>query len=98
MGVTLACARQRAKVFCLVTQIRRMRAVGLVKGIKIIFRWIPPELSVADFDTRNFGTVRSSHQVRQRQCANRNILSKTRLALVCGASLMDITRKRVIFP
>ena len=61
----LAYARRRAKDFRFLSQIPRMSAVGLVKGIKFIFRWIPFELSVTDFDNRKYGTVRSSsHQAQ----------------------------------
>ena len=63
LAVMLAYARRRAKDFHLLTQIPRMSAVGLVKGIKISFPWIPFELNVTDFDSRKYGTVRSSsHQ------------------------------------
>ena len=36
--------------------------------MKFIFRWIPSELNIADFDSRNFESIRSlSDQVRQTQ-------------------------------
>ena len=55
LAVTLAFARRRAKDFTLLTQVRRMCSVGLARNLKFVFRWIPSELNVADFDSRNFG-------------------------------------------
>ena len=64
----LAYTRRRAKDFHVLTQIRRMSVIGLVKGIRFTCRCFPSQLNVADFDSGNLGTVRSSsHQVRQRE-------------------------------
>ena len=69
LAVSLAYARRRPQDVHSFTQNRRMSAVGLVKGIKFMFRWITSELNVADFDSRNCGPVPSSSQhVSQSSC------------------------------
>ena len=113
LAVTLAYACRRATDFQFPSQIRQISAVGLVERINLIFRSIPSELNVAEFDIGNLGTVwSSSHQIRQKQCpfelpastpseATLSVASvedKRRVALVCGLSLMDTTYKRVIPP
>ena len=54
MSVILSFSRRRAKNFKLLTLIRRVAAMGLARGIRFYFRWIPSELNHADKGSRLF--------------------------------------------
>ena len=52
LGVASSFARRRAKNFELLLQVRRACAVGLARGIRFYYRWVPSELNVADGESR----------------------------------------------
>ena len=91
---------RRAEDFHLPTQIRRMSAVDFVKGIKFIFFWIPSQINIANFASRNFRqAASSSHHVSQRSCAvepSKAILAKTRTLRVWNPAVSCTFRRCVI--
>ena len=54
LGVVLAFGRSRARKFELLIQIRRLVSLGLARGIRFYYRWVPSEFNSADFGSRLF--------------------------------------------
>ena len=79
LAVTLAFSRRRAKDYKPLSQLRRLVAVGLCRGLRFYFRWIPNELNVAHGDSRCFEPAAPSRPRFTNNLVESSIASESKL-------------------